>query len=283
MDSHQWEQSERRSSRIKLWIATCVSALMFTPAVALALEISFGQTTPRGCQLAKPALVLSGEIIPGDYDRLVDWIRANPDVFLRGDLSVVPDSSGGSISEAIKIAELLERSLAGVWLAASCENPPFCGSACFALVVGAPRRIILPMTVALHRPYFSATAYRAMDVHSARGQYEEMVAAFKDWLVRRHVPSTLVEAMMTKSSREMYWLTEDDVRALGDAAPWFEELVIARCNVQKDVHLDWAEAARKGDKERADRLLRTWNSQAACVTQLTNKHRRALLSPGGGL
>jgi hypothetical protein len=51
----------------------------------------------------------------------------------------------------------------------------------------------------------------------------------REYLLRELVPQSLVEKMLQRSSTEIYWLTQDDTLELSGRAPWFDEMMIARC------------------------------------------------------
>lgn len=248
---------------LRLVLLVCVGLSGPTPMYGM--DITYGSVTPDGCRLTQPAMILSGTIVAGDYERIIQWSRANPTLFLNGKLGILLDSPGGSVVEAIRIAALFERILATIWIPPFCLGEstagrrPVCGSACFALIVGAPVRVVTPENVAIHRPYFDRSEYGSLEASSARHAYEQMINAYKVWLARKHVPAHLIEVMLTKSSREAYWLTEADMRQVGDVAPWYEEYVIAKCAYEKGTLRKWADANARGDLQEAERLMQVIN------------------------
>lgn len=56
------------------------------------------------------------------------------------------------------------------------------------------------------------------------------MTSVREYLKREQVPEALIEKMMKRSSKEVYWLEEDDADYISEKAPWFEEMMISRCN-----------------------------------------------------
>jgi hypothetical protein len=256
---------------------------------AAAISVSHGSLTPRGCELNRAAIILSGEIREGDTRRLQIWLKNNPQLFLTEQPPFLIDSNGGSVLEAMKLGELLESIVATAWVTPSCVNSgeppnsnvrffePQCLSACFALIAASPNRIIHPQHVGLHRPYFDPSDYKNMKFKNARIIYEEATKTFSDWLLRKSIPKSLVETMMLQSSKDMYMLTELDAAAIGQTAPWLEEFVIARCKYQKGLFAEWSDAVSKNDRDAADTFLMKLNGQSMCIRMFIQETRMAWL------
>src|ERR1700743_61505 len=81
-------------------------------------------------------LVLSGEILPGDYDKLLARIAEDPDRFLERNKLFVA-SSDGNAAEAIKIAKLLQALYTEVIVAPLTGQ---CVGACFLIYATASAR-----------------------------------------------------------------------------------------------------------------------------------------------
>ena len=84
----------------------------------------------------------------------------------------------------------------------------------------------------LHRPSFSAQTYAgsapASDI--ADLQHQSM-RYLREFLLSEGMPQRLVEEMMNRSSKEIYWVEffKDWLEVRGSAA-WFDEMLISRCN-----------------------------------------------------
>lgn len=217
-------------------------AMAFFPAyaaeVSIACDSKFELAT-RGCTIR-----LTGAIVPGDAERLRKQIREP----LYGDWSyrvLLLDSPGGDVPESIKIAEVVRSALLETSTyrfpddirTAEPENYA-CISACFLVWVAGTTRSSMSaqlkggrtVGLGLHRPYFSTEAYNNSPAKVAEAQ-QSIMASVRAYLRREQVPERFVELMLERSSREIYWLHETgDSFALDGRAPWFEEMMIARCN-----------------------------------------------------
>src|ERR1700761_5831950 len=82
--------------------------LLLACAAASAAEIYYLDRDAFNNQYLGPVgpLVLSGEIVPGDYDRLLDKIAEDPGRFLDQNKLILA-SNDGDADEAIKIARLV--------------------------------------------------------------------------------------------------------------------------------------------------------------------------------
>jgi len=238
-------------------LSVICAILSFSASISpsYSISISVSDTTPRGCKLLKPAIILSGRIEAGDADLFSRWLIQNRERVMENRLDFALDSLGGSVAEALRIAGTLEEIIAHAFVPAppcgrlepyeTAEEGsqrlakldevrrPVCVSACFILVVGALSRGFRPQSVGLHRPFLEATAYQKIDAGAARQAHEEALSLLNGWLRRKGVPQHLIEAMAARSSKEIYWLTSNDQSSLGAVAPWLEEYAIARCDFKK--------------------------------------------------
>lgn len=127
----------------------CCLALATLPAHARV------EVEARGGLLAAK---ISEEIAPGDYERLLQGLRANPGAY--GRKIVLLDSIGGSAPEAMRIGRLLR----GTGFEALVPTGGVCQGSCVYLLAAGTRKIVKGH-VALRRPPFpagdSAQAQRA--------------------------------------------------------------------------------------------------------------------------
>ena len=222
-----------------------VGALAF-PAWSSTFSVSCSskmEMSRRGCTVK-----LSGKIEAGDAARLRAVIR-DP---LYGDWTyntLLLDSLGGDVSEALRLAQMVREAMLrtstildtgalakGSAGARTRSNWP-CVSACFLVWVAGTERESYSAVIkaegevgiGLHRPYFSPNTYADSPAKVAELQ-QAMTTAVQDYLRREHVPERFIEKMLESSSRDVYWLRESgDPFALNGRAPWFEEMMIARC------------------------------------------------------
>src|SRR5258708_29080956 len=97
-------------------------------------------------------LVLSGEIMPGDYDHLLSKIADDENRFLALN-KVILASDGGDVSEALKIAGLV-KSLYTEVIVGTLTGP--CVSACFFIYAAANRREVNgERLLGINRPFIA--------------------------------------------------------------------------------------------------------------------------------
>lgn len=196
----------------------------------------------KGC-----SIVLSGPIEKGDASRFKDVLkRPLPEGWRYNDL--ILDSMGGEVGEAIAIAKMVKEAIlkttttddryipAPKEFKSSSRSLFPCVSACFLIWVAGAERFSY-QTVArgekvglgLHRPFFSSSTYRESPSVVADKQARLMLEV-RSYLKGEQIPDSLIDKMMHRSSKEIYWLNENVDSDLSGIAPWFEELLIARCD-----------------------------------------------------
>ena len=152
------------------------------------------------------------------------------------------DSPGGSVREAFLLAQVVRDALLETTTYrssatnATTQHWP-CVSACFLVWVAGTERSSMSGSnkksghfgLGLHRPFFEQGAYGNSPAQVAEMQ-QTMTESVRAYLRREQVPELYVEKMLERSSREVFWLHESgDLFALNGRAPWFEEMMIARC------------------------------------------------------
>jgi hypothetical protein len=156
-------------------------------------------------------LVLSGDIAPGDYDRLLSKILEDPDRFLAHN-RVILASTAGDAHEAIRIAALLKSLYSEVGVGPLTGR---CAGACFLI--------------------YAAGAERSVDGEHLLGVGIPVGDAARAFLVENGVPATILEAAARRvvqaghSPEELYWLTSQDLAALGGRSPAFEHFLAVKC------------------------------------------------------
>lgn len=223
----------------------CLAALSVALTVRPAQAATFSvlcdyqaEKVSRGCNI-----LLSGPLVSGDSGRLLSTLKRRlPEGWRYGALLL--DSPGGSVEEAIKVADVVRRALLDTStyrfgdLRRDQKTQHFtCVSACFLVwVAGAERNALPPFNfvpgdksaIGLHRPYFEASAYHQAPDRVAAIQQQAMLAA-EAYLRREQVPQHLIEKMLQRPSTQVYWLSEEDTDAVVGQSAWFQEMMIARC------------------------------------------------------
>jgi hypothetical protein len=203
-------------------------------------------------------ITMHGTIVSGDADRLRKLLRESAPghtVFQE----LILDSLGGNVPEAIKLAGLVKEALLktstidfDLWAAG---DPRWyqCVSACFLVWASGTERFSFSYPkggnfgLGLHRPYFSPEGYGSAATKIAEAQ-QTMTSMVREFLRRENVPENIIELMLAQSSKEVYWVSGAVEERLNGYSPWFEEMMIARCNFDP--------AYERESGERVTRLLR---------------------------
>lgn len=196
-------------------------------------------------KIAGCTIIMTGEIVKGDNQRLIELLRTSRNSGASFYRSMLLQSLGGSISEALLIAQtvtqnVLDTKTTALWRKEYPVTESHCVSACFLIWVAGAERFHFsspsksghrPVGLGLHRPYFSKEDFAALDPLSAAKTQQDLVAQVRAYLKRNDVPDKLIDEMMKRSSKEIYWLDSlEGADDLDQRAPWFEELMISKCS-----------------------------------------------------
>ncbi len=238
-----------------------------------ALDIQYSHNTQNGCQLPDKAIVLSGSIVQGDNEKISSWLRQNTWYLIEKNPPFVLDLQGGSLSEALKIADTFGQVYASAWLPDECENSPDnatpkCTGPCFALLVGAVNRLISADAIGLHRPDFNPAEFANLDLNVAQEQYQNVFDSYINWLEINHVAARLIEKIKSHSSDNIYWLSDQDTQSLPDTSPEFERLMFKKCNYEKGLLTQWLDVNSAGKSDEAKILREKWDKQSKCLESI---------------
>jgi hypothetical protein len=206
-----------------------MSVLLLASANAWAAQIAFVGEAPGDTD----RIEITGEIRTGDYERLITLIKKEPKKFF--DAGVVKiASSGGSVSEALKIAQLVERAS----LVTMVDN--ICAGACFLVFISGDIRVASG-SVLLHHPYLTAGYHRAPRASKSSRQKNEDMANLLEHLKEHKVPAHLILPMMNSPSTEAHEITEDDMADMGLLSQRFENSVVMKCGTsEKSILAEYA-------------------------------------------
>jgi hypothetical protein len=263
-------------SRLKL-LSRKMSAFLFMLCFisfnVKALDIKYSNHTPNGCHLPDKAIILSGSIVRGDDEKISSWIRQNTWYLIEKNPPFVLDVQGGSLSEALKIAETFEQLYASAWIPGECENspdnvPPKCTGSCFALVVGAVNRLFSSDAIGLHRPVFNPSEFKNPDLNVAKKKHQHNFDSYINWLKTRHVTATLIEKIKSHSPNNIFWLGNQEANLLPDTSPEFTQLTFNKCQYEKDLLSRWLDANSSGKSDQAKILREQWDKQSKCLESI---------------
>lgn len=149
------------------------------------------------------AAKVSEDIAPGDYEALLQGLRANPGTFARK--VVLLDSIGGSAPEAMRIGRLLRETGFDALVPAS----GVCQGSCIYLLAAGHNKTVRGH-VGLHRPPFPAgDSARAQAAH--QGQRYNPAA----YLREMNVPSRLADDMQRIEPHRMRVLSAEELAGYG--------------------------------------------------------------------
>ena len=244
-------------------------SLSVLPPLASALEIAYSQTNPfdRSQKYGGEAILLTGEILPGDYERLLALIGNDTDRFWRA-VGFTLASPGGDIAEALKIARLVKETYSMVF-AGPVTGP--CVSACFFIFAAAAFRDATVQSLGIHRPYVHPKRLASMSVGEAQTLQKDVLRRARLYLEDLDVPTNLIDKMFQRASTEVYWLTQNEIEdQLGRRPPWYEQFLIARCGFNKSLERQYF---LTNDKKILDQLTNI----NLCGVRLSRPDARAFL------
>jgi hypothetical protein len=171
-------------------------------------------------------LQFEGEIVPGDYDRMIAFFQSDPRTFVAAQL-VLLNSPGGSVKEAIRIARFIRDTSRSTLV----QSGSSCKSACFFLLVaGGYREVNRGAHLGIHRPYYSAAEYGALSPAQARQAYDHLDTVVRQFLEEMRITPSVVKMMFDTPSTSMKMLDRETfARTVGSMQPWYEELESAAC------------------------------------------------------
>lgn len=255
------------------------------------VSATFTSTCPKangvnqGCEI-----YLHGQIIEGDVGRLTNVIKMPPTDGTVYRLLIL-DSPGGDVNEALLLTNVVRDALlqtanystSDMYLKSAERFPTYiCASSCVLVLMSGVERNFSNIHgggLGLHRPYFSAKTYSENTHPSviAERQHHAMQNA-REYLVSEGFPDRLIEIMMNRSSKEIYWLTLQDWAGVRTNAAWFEEMKISRCGFDPLAETRVVQAMETGNKkaEKAamEEVIRTAPCVGSLVRNAQNQMRR---------
>ena len=255
-------------------VAFIISAILAACSIqSKALEISYIKQEPfEGTSSPNEGLLLKGEIVPGDYDRLIDIVKKSPERFYAS-TGLILASPGGDISEALKIADFVKKTYSPVWVG---EWAGPCISACFLIYSSASKREAGTGTIGVHRPYVNPTRLTTLSILESEASQKRLMRAARAYLVEHDVPTNIIDKMFQSSSLEVYWLSRNELDIqLGRRPPWYEQYLIAHCGYNKEKEARYFETN--------DEALGKWLTNVdTCGNKLSSGQSRKFLNSISG-
>jgi len=165
-------------------------------------------------------LLLSGEIISGDLNKIVEAVSP-PNSFPK---YFTLESIGGNVMEAMKIGHFIRETASGTLVIKTCA------SACvFILVAGVSKTALPSSAIGLHRPYFKPEIYSSLSLNETEDGYAKVRNATRKYLTNMEVPTAYIEKMFSIPSDEVYFLSESEKNRLMVSPSAYSEWVRAKC------------------------------------------------------
>lgn len=196
--------------------------VLVSPLTALGIDLEFIGASDA----SRPGVIrISGEIKKGDHKILLRILTPGSPAAFVGYTGVYElDSPGGSIEEAMLMADVLK----DIYPIVSVKG--ICASSCVLLyLAGAIRSVDVQGRVGVHRPYFDKQYFASLPASKAQKEYGELEDKFRAYLVMQGLPQSIIEKLMATSSKNIYWLNDQELGLIGWAPPYFDELIFAKC------------------------------------------------------
>lgn len=209
-------------------IAVCTATLLIFCAPCVAAELFYMDHDPVTDAYVGPVgpLVVSGEIIPGDYEALLAKILADENRFLTQN-KIILASDGGDVAEALKIAKLVKSLFAGIVVQPLTGR---CVSACFFIYAAANQREADgERLLGINRPFIDDPQAPPTTGNAASVESQGLLQV-RAFLQENAVPNYLVEEMFRHGSDDAYWLSADDLKSLGFKSAAFTQFLAAKCS-----------------------------------------------------
>jgi hypothetical protein len=224
---------------MRRWIAVCKVALILVTTPCFGAEVFYMDHDPySGAYVgAVGPLVISGEIVAGDYDRVLSKILEDQNRFLAQN-KIILASDGGDVAEALRIAKLVKSLFAGIIVGPLTGR---CVSACFFIYAAAGQREVDgERLIGINRPYIVDSEAVPAALPDAAIVESKALMQVRAFLQENAVPNYLVDEMFRRASDDAYWLSADDQKNLGARAQWFSQFLAAKCgwddNIEREAY-----------------------------------------------
>lgn len=236
-----------------------------------AAEFSYGSADESSVDFA---VVIKGKIVPGDYERLLDFIEDDPARF-RASLILLA-SPGGDLVESMKIARLVKSTYQSVFVNGAKGS---CASACFFIYVSAVERGATNRALGIHRPYFAPENFARKRLAEAEEMQRKLLKEARAFLEDREVPQYLIEEMFSRASDEVYWLDTADEERIGERAHWYDQVLVDRCGLDKELESGFANQGNEYPrlKEARENLEKVWQCSADLTAEESMSNLKAIL------
>lgn len=255
----------KKNKHVLNWILVINLLILFNSLQASAADLKFKEIYPKVLQVN-----FKGEITTGDHKKLIDIIDS-----FDGSIGLIElDSLGGDVSEAIKIANIVEK----FQIMTKVTKDKTCASACFFIFIAGTDRLAsgielksLPNNqagfVGVHRPFLAQSGSKKY-----LASQQDAMRKVRDYLDYQLVSRKLTDAMLSRPSNDIYWLNSDDLEELGPYSPALEEQLISRCNYDRKQINQINEAKFNKNYALEEELSKKISKVNWCITELHSEN-----------
>ena len=198
-------------------------ALLLGPC-AHALDFQYTYRAP-GSTLAGTArgMVFSGEVMPGDTDKLVQWMRSKPADAWYGLGRVELRISGGDQREALRMADTLAELYPHMVAVSDCAG------ACAIVWLAGAWRVLPNGRVGIEKPTVGTKPAGPATALDAPPAYDPLPDQLRNYYLKQGVPPLLLEQLLSRAGTAVYWLSERDINTTGVWPPYYFEKLRTSC------------------------------------------------------
>lgn len=223
------------------------------------------------------AIIIKGEIVKGDYDRLIEIIKYMDQL----PVSYQLDSTGGDVMEAIKMGTMLRDTYTRVTVL----DTQVCASACLFILVGSPDRFLFDDTrIGIHRPYFNKSYFSSLTASEAEAKYSELQTSVQKYLINMGAPQDFIDMMYTISSNDVNWMRGTDFEEkIGSKSPFYEELLLSKCGheLNAEEYDIYYNRNKKYSNSLVDAVRKQASEYSTCEMNINSKERGIFMNKLG--
>lgn len=205
----------------KLTATFAVLIFMFNSEISYSMDYRFVEFYESNYP---KRLLMSGNIVIGDYDKLIRLFKANPADSWFGFKQIEIDSAGGDVLEAMRIANFLKSVYPDILINKTCAS-----SCLLFYLSGANRYVEQGGRIGIHRPTFPREFYEKNNTKNIEDKYEKMSSAFQSFVLQQGLPNSIYEKLIATANNDIYWLSKYDIDLIGISPRAIEEKTHALC------------------------------------------------------
>lgn len=178
----------------------------------------------------KNEIFITGKISEGDSDKLIIALKNHRELSDSKSKTFPPtiwlESSGGDVVEAMKMGNIVRRSLITVITTK-------CYSACTFIALSSVEPLLSEDT-GIHRPYFEQKYFSNLSASEAEKEYKRLGKVCRRYLLDIGVINEIIDKMFSVPSDEIYILSNSEYLSLSKRSPFYDEWLKSKCGSMSD-------------------------------------------------